>query len=228
MELINLDQTEDLIKEFCEESWIDLLNERSRVREYRAKSHIFKEGEEVSHISIIRQGKVKIFSSYTGDSERIYRFATNGQIIGHRGFSRELVFPVSAFALVDTKVLDIPISLFDSLLKTNPLFCYHILRYFAKELRESEQQIKDMTKMDLRHRMANALRINIEAFGFDAEDKKKLNFTISRKDFSHLVGTTYESVIRTLSDFQKENIIQLINKEIRITNQKKLLDILSK
>ena len=55
-----------------------------------------------------------------------------------------------------------------------------------------------------------------------AKDKKKLAFTISRKDIASAANTTYESVIRTLADFQRQGIIDLVGKEIRIMKKREL------
>ena len=45
------------------------------------------------------------------------------------------------------------------------------------------------------------------------------------KDFSDLAGTTYETVVRVLSDLDKEKIIRLEEKTIRILNEKALNDL---
>ena len=228
MQEVKLGMINELINAYCSEDWVFLLNERTTETSYKAKSVIFKEGEQVQNISLVKSGKVKIFCCHAKGTERIYRFATNGQIIGHRGLGGNFNFPIAALSLTDTTTTNIPLSLFNSILKANPLFCYHFMLFFAEELRESEKQIKNMLDMDLRQRVASALKINADAFGFDSKNKKKLAFTLSRKDISSLAATTYESVIRTLSDFQNEEIIELFNKEIIIVNLPKLLSVIGK
>ena len=228
MEPFNLNQVDALIEQFCTEDWKLLINERTTEQTYKAKATIFREGEKMENMSIVKNGKVKIFSTYAKNTERIYRFATDGQILGHRGLGGDYTFPVTAVALTDTKVNIIPLSLFQSLLRANHLFSYHFMLFFAEELRQSEKQIKNLNNMSLYQRIAKALKMNAEAFGFDTKDKKKLAYTLSRKDISNLAGTTYESVIRSLSDLEKDKCIELIGKEIRILNYKKLLVIIAK
>ncbi len=223
---MKFNQVDQLIKDFCSEDWVLLLNERVTEVNYKAKSIIVSEGDPIEHITLVKQGKVKIYCSYDESTERIYRFATNGQVIGHRGLGGNHTLPITAYALTDTTVAHIPLSLFNSLLKANALFCYHFMLFLAEELRESEKHMKELVNMNLRQRVAIALKMNADAFGFDKEDDKKLAYTISRKDISHLAATTYESVIRTLSDFQKEKLIALVNKEIRILDFHQLLAII--
>ena len=64
-------------------------------------------------------------------------------------------------------------------------------------------------------------------FGFDAKDKKRLAFTISRKEIAQVADTTYESVIRSLSELQELGMIELTGKQVRIVLKKELLALLA-
>ncbi len=226
MKKVRIQQIDQLINTYCSEEWVYLLRERSTENFFQAKTTIFEEGDTMEKLSIIKSGKVKIYTTQKAGKERIYRFATKGQIIGHRGFGKDFMLPISALALTDTSVIDIPLSLFQNLLKANAAFCYHFMLFMAEELKESECYIKNMNDMDLRQRIAQALLMNAKAFGFDKKDPKKLSYTLSRKELSSISDSTYESVIRTLSQFKKEGLIELVNKEIKISNYKKLEEIL--
>ena len=71
----------------------------------------------------------------------------------------------------------------------------------------------------VRMRVASALVI-LE----DVYQKKSGNtvFKIQREDLAAMVGTSAESVIRTLSDFKKEGLINIEKNEIFIKNSEGL------
>ncbi|MCB0482882.1 MAG: winged helix-turn-helix domain-containing protein, partial [Flavobacteriales bacterium] len=69
-----------------------------------------------------------------------------------------------------------------------------------------------------------AIRMNMESFGFEATDDALLAYTITRKDMASLASTTYESVIRSLAELQKEGIIKIEGKKLRITNREALCE----
>jgi CRP-like cAMP-binding protein len=48
---------------------------------------------------------------------------------------------------------------------------------------------------------------------------------ISRDDLAHMVGTATESVIRVLSDFKEEKVIEIHSGKIRILSAEKLKQI---
>jgi CRP-like cAMP-binding protein len=75
----------------------------------------------------------------------------------------------------------------------------------------------------LRKRVAKAL---VEIHGkFNTESTNK-PLEISREDFAHYVGTATESLIRTLSDFKSEKLIEIKEGKITISNLEKLKNLL--
>ena len=55
----------------------------------------------------------------------------------------------------------------------------------------------------------------------DMKDNKD-NIQISRDDLAKMVGTASESVIRVLSDFKEEGLLEINGSKIRITQPAKL------
>ena len=94
--------------------------------------------------------------------------------------------------------------------------------FFTEELRRSERANKRKLNSTVKERVAQAIRMNMENFGFDADDESLLAFTITRKDMASIASTTYESVIRSLADLQKDGIIKIEGKKLRITDKEAL------
>jgi CRP-like cAMP-binding protein len=59
-------------------------------------------------------------------------------------------------------------------------------------------------------------------FGMDRERPTVLAYTLPRRDIASMADTSYESVIRALSDLQQQGIIELVGKEVRIRKGKTL------
>ncbi len=204
---------DSFLKQYCSKEWQQFINFHKVIFEFETSSYIFKEGEPVKGLFIVNSGKVKVFSTAEDKKETLIRLAADGAVIGHRGFGGDWTYPVSAFTYTKTKVTFIPLDIFNILAKANTEFTYHLMMFFAEELRQSEEKIN---LIPVKNKIATAILMNFNVFGADAKDPLKLSFTISRKDYASLVNTTYETVIRVLSDFNKENIIELQAKSIRI------------
>ncbi|MCF8277056.1 MAG: Crp/Fnr family transcriptional regulator [Flavobacteriales bacterium] len=219
-----LKQLDKLIENYCTPEWRKLAWANTTTLDFKTGDVIINEGDKADNIYMVKHGRVKVYSAYTENIEVIARFATDGQIIGHRGFGEDFTFAVSAVALSPSTIYCLPMSVFQSLLKANNLFCYYFMMFFAEELRRSERMGKNQLNMTVKQRVAQAIRMNMESFGFDSEDGSLLAFTVTRKDLASMASTTYESVIRSLAELQTEKIIKIEGKKLRIVDNKKLCE----
>lgn len=224
MNSAELKQLDKLIEKHCAPEWQELAKQHTTTLNFKKGELILKEGQKAENIYMVRHGRVKVYSNYTDQVEVIVRFATDGQVIGHRGFGEDFTFSISAVALTDTSVFILPMSIFQSLLKANNMFCYYFMMFFAEELRRSERMRKNQLNMTVKQRVAQAVRMNLESFGFDTNDPTILAYTLSRKDLAALASTTYESVIRSLADLQNDGILKIEGKKLRITDMAALCE----
>lgn len=213
---------DSFLKQYCSPEWQEFVEFHKIMTEFKADTLIFKEGDAVSGLYIINSGKVKVYTTEADGKENIIRLAADGEVVGHRGFGGNWVYPVSAKTYENTTTTFIPLNVFNTVAKANAEFTYHLMMFFAEELRCSEQK---MMQIPVKNRIAKAILMNYNVFGANPKDTAKISYTISRKDFASKVNTTYETVIRVLSELNKEKIIELDGKSIRILNFNKLTEL---
>jgi len=206
------------INKYCSDEWKPIITFNKITTDYPAGATIFSEGDPVTGIYEIYSGKIKIVSTYGKGKERLISFAKREQILGYHGLGGNMIYPVSAIALEESQVTLIPIDIFYKAVKANPEMALYLVKFFADQLKASETRMKLQSIMTAFEKVAFALLTIVDSFGFDKTDTTLLCFTPSRKDISNLAGTTYETVIRSLSELEKNNIIGLEGKSIRILN----------
>lgn len=216
------DHLDQLLATYCSPEWRELLAAQNTSLSFAKGEPIFSTGQKADRMYMIHKGRVKVVAHYPKGRDRIIRLAGNGESLGHRGIGDEPVYTASAIALSATRINAIPMPLFLSTLKANNLFCYHFLLYFAEELRMLDQHLRDLMIMDVGQRVAKVILLCRSTFGTDPEDIKKLAFTLPRRDIASMADTTYESVIRTLSELNRQGLIELVGKEIRIRRPRDL------
>jgi CRP/FNR family transcriptional regulator len=208
----------EVLSKMCSPEWCEFMMSRSEELSFSANEVIFEFDQEAKGIYLIREGKVKILGSNGQGGMRIIRLATKNDFIGHRGFGGDWIYSVQAIALEESKVLFIPLNTFIGVFKANPDFAYNLLVFFADELRDSESFAKLVL---VRKAVANALYKNYQVFGL-VENSTLLSYNLSRKDLASFAGTTYESLVRILSDFHKSGIISIDGKKIHILDIERL------
>jgi len=215
-----------LFKKYCSEEWLPIFEMNKTVITIKAKQRIFQEGDPVKGIFFIEEGKVKVLSGFNGKDEKIIRIAGNDMILGHRGINYKY-YHISSEALTDTTLTYLPINIFLKIIKANPNMAIYLLEFFIEELREAEERMDNLLNFDPKKRIALLLLKLIDCFGYADKNSNLLSYTLSRADIANMVGTTYETVIRTLAHFEKLNLIELVGKEIAIKSKTKLTELAS-
>lgn len=211
----------DFFRQYCTEEWLPLIQHHTVLSEVKKNETFIQQGEPVTGMYLLVSGKAKVISHFYGKKEHIFRLANAVSLIGHRSLLSEK-FSISAVALVPGTVAFIPLNLFVKLYKTNPAFNLFLLEFFTRELNESEEQQYMLTIDNVRQRVAYCLLKLLSIFGYDQTVSGKLEYTLSRRDISIICNTTYESVIRTLSVFEKEQVIGSEGKSVIIRDEERL------
>ena len=206
-----------LLCRLCQKEWTPAVAfHRSNIKFNKGET-IFEEGSEVKGIYFVYEGTVKVHKHWGDEKELILRFAKEGDIIGHRGLGKNLVYPVSGTAIEPTTVCFIDLDFFKATLKTNYDFLYELMQFFASELKESERNMRNLAHMQVKDRIAQAILILEEKFGRDQDGF--INLSLSRQDLASFAGTSYETVFRVLNQMIEEKIILTEGKKIKIIDE---------
>lgn len=203
----------------CLKEWLPALHANRTTFDFKKGERICAEGTPVTGVYFLLTGKAKVHKKW-GDKELIVRFVAPGDIIGHRGLGKEMIYPISATAIEPASACFIPLEFFFSTIKINHAYAFELLMFFAEELQESEKRMRNLAHMPVKGRLAYAIIRLKDVFGCDEDSY--LNITLSKQDLASYVGTAYETVFRTLSEMVEEHLILLKDKKIKIVNQEKL------
>ena len=190
-------------------------------KSYKKGEVLFSEGSYPKALYVVYKGIVKIHKYGVNGKEQITRLASAGDLIGYRSLLNNETYSASATAVEETKLFKIPSDAFFNLLKENPDFSMKVIQMLANDLRQSEKQVVDMAQKSVREKIAEALLLLSSKFGVN-ENTNALNSILTRKEIGDIAGVTTESAIRTISDFNKEQIIEIEGKRILIKDVTKL------
>jgi CRP-like cAMP-binding protein len=91
-----------------------------------------------------------------------------------------------------------------------------MLQIVSRELREANDYITDIAQKSVRERLAEVLLLLRDNFDTDRQDM--LQISLTREELANMVGTATESVIRLLSEFRADQLIELQGRKIKILN----------
>jgi CRP-like cAMP-binding protein/CheY-like chemotaxis protein len=187
-----------------------------KVHAIRKKQDIYLEGDEPTRVYFVKAGRVKTLRSTDSGKELITGFYGPGEFFGYLPLLEHTAHSDSAVAVDDSELVYIPQDDFTQLLLRNPEVGQQFIRLLAGRVSEREAQLLAMAYSSIRRRVADTLLHLHEQAGADG------GIQLSRDDMAAMVGTAPESLIRTLSEFKADGLIELTPKNVRVLEPEKL------
>jgi CRP-like cAMP-binding protein len=212
-------ETDSIFRHLSAEE-VEMINFHKEFRQFRRGDILYQEGNRISGFYCINNGIIKVYKTGFDGKEQIIRFAKAGEIIAYRSVLSNEVACTSAEVIEDCKVCFIPSEILTSLIKTNPAFALELMKLACHELGEANSFITDIAQKTVRERLAEILLLLVHDFGLD--DQNSLKISLTREELANIVGTATESVIRLLSEFKSDKLVELNGRKIKIINKKGL------
>lgn len=199
---------------------VDILNFEKEFRQFKRGEVLYNEGSRISGFYCIHSGIIKVFKTGLDGKEQIIRFAKPGDIIAYRSVLSNEVACTSAKVIEDAQVCFIPAEILISFVKSNSTYAHELLKLACHELGEANSFITDIAQKTVRERLAEILLLLVHDFGLD--DQNYLQISLTREELANIVGTATESVIRLLSEFKADRLVELTGRKIKVLDKKGL------
>lgn len=199
---------------------LDCLLLTSPAKFYRKGSIIYEEGTKMKGCYFVYSGILKIYQTGQEGKEQIIKFEQSGDIFGFRSVISHEPACTSVKTLSDAILCYISGTSLLDLLKSNSGFAYEMIQITCKELGESNRYIRDIAQKSVKERLAEILILLASDFGMEEDGTLKLSLT--REDLSNFVGTATETVIRLLSEYKTEGLVESQGRKIRLLDINRL------
>lgn len=181
---------------------------------------LYYEGTRPLGIFCVSSGVVKVFKTASNGKEQIVRLAKKGDFLGYISLIGEEVYTNTATIVEDANICFIPKETFLKVLNEDAVFHRRITRAVCQDLGVMEDRLTDATQKTIRERLAFTLLKLSDSYGVEGEKNNKIDIVLTREEIAGLVGTATETVIRLLSEFRKDGLIQFEGKKIIILDKK--------
>ena len=222
--LRNYEQSPEGLEEFLKDASRALnlkdLGKDRKVKSFKKKAEIFAEGDIPSHVYLVKSGNVKAFRSHPDGKELIMNLYKANDYFGFEPILENSHYQESAAAMDDSEIVIIPKQDFLTLLHSNPTVSGTFISLLCQKVKEKEDQLLHLAYNSVRQRTAEAL---LKVFNLKNQDQK---LSVSRDDLAKIVGTASESVIRVLSDFKDEGLIDIDSGKIKVLLPQKLENVI--
>jgi len=180
--------------------------------------NIFKEGALSLNIVFIRTGLVKLHMKGLNDHEHIIKIVKAPNYLGIPTSIGDKINNYSATAIAKTSVCFIDLDTFKNHLINNKDFAYQIIINLCKNELDNFKACFDKIQKHSAGLLADAL-LNFASSIFNSTE---FEMPLSRQELADLIGSSRENVSRNMSEFQKNGIIVIDKRKIKILDVKRL------
>jgi CRP/FNR family transcriptional regulator, cyclic AMP receptor protein len=179
-------------------------------REWKKQSHVFLQGDPLENVYFIYDGKIKIYKSDINGKEQIVAIAKKGEMFPHVGFFRKGDYPAYAEVLEPSTLIAVPISKFESVLIENPELCIKVFRVLGEKIVDLQNRLEEQILNNTYEQIIKLLIRLAQKHGQEQTDGTiLLKSEFTNKDLANMIGTTRETISRTLTKMKKDELIEV-------------------
>ncbi|OGR99047.1 MAG: hypothetical protein A2016_06520 [Elusimicrobia bacterium GWF2_62_30] len=187
-------------------------------RRYRKGEIIFRKKDIGNSFFIVKEGKVKIFTSIGGDKKKTFAFLKRGDFFGEMSLLGGRVRSASAQASEETELYVISKKNFKRLIMANPEFTLKLLQTLADRLTRADREIASMLFHNILGRLAEAV---LELAKGKHTGQAKV--AIDQSELAQYLGTTRVPVCRAINVLKRDGVIDYRRGELIILDHARLV-----
>lgn len=179
---------------------------------YKKGESIFKENSHSNTVYLILDGVVKTHKMDENGKELITALYKPDDFLGFTSFVDNIPYQESATAIGDVELAGISKNDLKNILGKSNKVSLEFMDLLTDNLSIVKEQLLQMAYSSVRKKTAQT----ILQFAEILNKNPKENIKISRYDLASVAGIATESLIRTLSGFKKDGLIEIEGRNIRI------------
>lgn len=182
---------------------------------------IFDQGSRPLGVYGLLSGKLKVCQHGGEGGEQIVKLLGSNNLFGICSNINNTPYKSAAIAVEKSEVICIARDPFMSVLKSNTELAMVVMKMVAQDVLETEVKLASLVLKPVKKRIAEALLAIAESFGYE-QGGNILNASLTRREIGNMAGTTTETAIRMISEFNRLGVIRIHRRKIEICQPKVL------
>lgn len=181
----------------------------------RRGAHLFRQGDELKSLYIVRSGSVKAYIDSEDGCEQTVAFHFPGDLLGFDAIAGE-VHQSSAVALETTAVCSIPYARLAVVAIEVPALWNELMRAAAMQLMDKQSHALLLGQKSAQARFATFLLFMSHRFAARGLSRTEFNLSMSRQEIANYLAVAVETISRLFTDLQRRGVLEVDRRFIRI------------
>lgn len=195
----------------------EMMRNREQIQ-FEAGESIYEEGKSSLHFYMVGRGVVKAHKFDSRGKEMITELYKEDDFFGNLSFNKNSAYGEYATALEDSLLYVVSKDNLRDILKNNSNISMELLQEMGDHLMGVKEQLMEIAYASVRRKTARTILL----FAHKIKKNPLHSIRISRADLAGVAGIASETLIRTLSDFKKEGLIEIEGRNVKLLDAEKL------
>ncbi|WP_029037655.1 response regulator [Salinimicrobium xinjiangense] len=205
------------VQESSREKINSLQELREEIKKYEQQTYkggetIYEEGKQSNHFFFVDKGVVKSHRMDEYGKELITSIYKEGDFFGNTSFNKTNAYTEYATAMEETRLYVISREDFKNILVKNSNITLELIDVMGDNIAGIKEQLLEMAYGSVRKKAARTILL----FSQKIRRHPTQSIRISRSDLASVAGMASETLIRTLSDFKKEGLLEIEGRNIKL------------
>ena len=183
--------------------------------------YIFRVGDKFNALYAVRSGTVKQYTIIDNGDDQVLGFYFPGEIIGFDAISSG-IHRCSAVALETSSFCTISYTRLENICNQLPGLQKQLLILMSRELSADHEMLATLCNRNADEKVLIFLLNLSNRFRQRGYASSEFKLAMSRQDIGNYLGMSIETVSRTFGKLQKENLVSVNNKTVKILDMIKL------
>ena len=192
----------------------NFFDDNGEIAIYSKGESIYREGGHSNNIYLILKGIVKSHKMDENGKELITELHKPDDFLGFTSFEDAIPYQESATAVEEVELAVVSKNVLKDILSKSNAVSLELMNVLTENLSDIKEQLLQMAYSSVRKKTASTILQFANILNKNQND----NIKISRHDLASVAGIATESLIRTLSGFKKDGLIEIEGRNIRIVD----------
>jgi CRP/FNR family transcriptional regulator len=192
------------------------------VKRFGKHQTIFREGDPGQTFYLVLSGSVAIVRIGVDGRETILSILKERDFFGEMSIFDTAVRAAGVRTLTDVVVGVVEREDFLALIDRSPRICRLLVIALSERLRAANKLISATSSQDIRSRLASLLLNLMQNFGESTALGTKISLRLTNQEMANMIGTTRETVNRTLNRLWDEHLIDMRTAHVIVLDPEKL------
>jgi CRP/FNR family transcriptional regulator, cyclic AMP receptor protein len=205
---------------FCslsEESTRDL-DAIKHTSSYPEGAMVFVEGQAARGVYVVCQGRAKLMATNRDGKTLILKIAEAGEILGLHSVISGNAYEVTIETLQPSQLAYISREDFVKFLKSHGDACLHVAQHLSRDCQAAYDSIRSIGLSHSASEKLARLLLHWSADGKVTDGTVRTKLALTHEEIAQLIGSSRETVTRSLADFKKRRVLELNGSTLLVRN----------